>query len=123
LPSCPVFEKNTFLFKISIWGVSLWHFHVYMYYIQNWFIPSIFFHFYLSPLLMVIWTGLKILYSFLYRKYINHIHLLYFLLNFHLKIMAYIPVKLELFHHLFEHQVLNSIFVWHLNTICINVCL
>jgi hypothetical protein len=23
LPSCPVFEKNTFLFKISIWGVSL----------------------------------------------------------------------------------------------------
>jgi hypothetical protein len=30
-------------------------------------------HFYLSPLLMVILKGLNILYSFLYRKYINHI--------------------------------------------------
>jgi hypothetical protein len=36
--------------------------------------------FYLSPLLMVVSTSLKILYSFLYREYINHIHLLYFLL-------------------------------------------
>jgi hypothetical protein len=32
----------------------------------------LFFSFYLSPLLMVISAGLKILYSFLYRKYINH---------------------------------------------------
>jgi hypothetical protein len=36
--------------------------------------------FYLSPILMVISTGSKILYSFLYRKYINHVHLLNFLL-------------------------------------------
>jgi hypothetical protein len=48
----------------------LWHFHVYMYYNSNWFISSISF---LS-------SGLKILYSFLYRKYINHVHLLNFLL-------------------------------------------
>jgi hypothetical protein len=35
--------------------------------------------FYLSPLLMVILSGLNIPYSYLYRKYINQIHLLYFL--------------------------------------------
>jgi hypothetical protein len=40
---------------------------------------SYFSPFYLSPLLLLISTGLKILYSFLYRKYIN-LHLLYFLL-------------------------------------------
>jgi hypothetical protein len=34
--------------------------------------------FYLSPFLMVVSTGLKILYSFLYREYIKHIHLLNF---------------------------------------------
>jgi hypothetical protein len=34
--------------------------------------------FYLSPLLMVVSTVLKILYSFLYRGYINHIHFLNF---------------------------------------------
>jgi hypothetical protein len=34
------------------------------------------FFFYLSPFLMVVSTSLKILYSFLHRKYINHIHLL-----------------------------------------------
>jgi hypothetical protein len=36
------------------------------------------FHF--SPLLMVISTSLNVLYSFLHGKYINHIHLVYFLL-------------------------------------------
>jgi hypothetical protein len=41
--------------------------------------PLHFSPFYLSSLLMVISTGLNILYLFLYRKYINHIHLLYFL--------------------------------------------
>jgi hypothetical protein len=30
------------LFKITIQGVSLWHFYVYMYYNLNWFVPSIF---------------------------------------------------------------------------------
>jgi hypothetical protein len=46
------------LFKIAIQGVSLWHFHVNMYYNLNWFTPSIF---RLSPLVLVISTGLKIL--------------------------------------------------------------
>jgi hypothetical protein len=36
--------------------------------------------FYLSPFLMVVSDSLRILYSFLYREYINHIHLLSFLL-------------------------------------------
>jgi hypothetical protein len=49
------------LFKIAAGGVSLWHFHVCMYYNPNGFISS----FCLSPRLMVISTGLKILYSFL----------------------------------------------------------
>jgi hypothetical protein len=35
---------------------------------------------YISPFLRAVSTGLKILYSFLYRKYINHIHLPNFLL-------------------------------------------
>jgi hypothetical protein len=34
--------------------------------------------FFFSPLLMAISTGLKILYSFLYRKYIMHTHLNFF---------------------------------------------
>jgi hypothetical protein len=33
-----------------------------------------FFLFYLSPLLMVISAGLRILYSFLHRKYVSHTH-------------------------------------------------
>jgi hypothetical protein len=35
---------------------------------------------YPSPFLMVVSASLRILYSFLYREYINHIHLLNFLL-------------------------------------------
>jgi hypothetical protein len=38
---------------------------------------------YLSPILVIL-TGLKVLYLFLYRKYINHVHLLCFLLLFSL---------------------------------------
>jgi hypothetical protein len=38
------------------------------------------FSFYLKLLLMVILTGLKDLYSFLHKEYINHIHLLNLLL-------------------------------------------
>jgi hypothetical protein len=45
------------------------------YYNLNWFISSYLSPFYLHPLLMVISIGLKILYSFMYRNYINHIHL------------------------------------------------
>jgi hypothetical protein len=41
--------------------------------------PLHFSPFYLSPLLMVSSIGLKILYSLLYRKYITHIHLLYYI--------------------------------------------
>jgi hypothetical protein len=83
-----VFERNkkTFLFKITIQGVSLWHFHVCMYYNPNWFIPSIFLPF--SPLLMVISTVLKIIYSLLYKKYMNHIHLLNFPLTLPLSLMT-----------------------------------
>jgi hypothetical protein len=61
------------LFKITIQGVSLWQLHIYVYYNPNWFITSIFSPFYLSLFLTVISTNFKILYSFLYRKCINHI--------------------------------------------------
>jgi hypothetical protein len=77
---CNFVKKNLCLFKIAIQGVSLWHFYEYMYYNPNWFIFSIFSPFYLNALLMVISIDLKILHSFLYRKYTNHIHFLNFLL-------------------------------------------
>jgi hypothetical protein len=96
-------KENKCLFKMATQEVSLWHFHVYiyilyiLYYIYNVYyticiynIYNIYYKqigssFYLSsfhfiPLLMVILRGLKILYSFLCREYINHIHLLNFLL-------------------------------------------
>jgi hypothetical protein len=40
------------LFKIAIWGISLWHFHVYMYYCLIWLISSIFL---LSTLVTFLW--------------------------------------------------------------------
>jgi hypothetical protein len=67
------------LFKITIQGVSLWHFHMCMYYSLIWFIISIFFPLYLS-LLMAVSSGLRILCSFLYSLYINHIRVFNFLL-------------------------------------------
>jgi hypothetical protein len=65
------------LFKIATHGIFYWHFHVCMYYNPNWFISSIFL---LSTLVLFLWWSpcLKILYSFLYREYINYIHLLNF---------------------------------------------
>jgi hypothetical protein len=54
--------------------------YIYMYYNPNCFISSLFLLFTLVPLLWMVSTGLKILYSFWYRQYINHIHLLSFLL-------------------------------------------
>jgi hypothetical protein len=57
------------LFKIATQGVSLWHFHVHMH-IPHW-IHLYFSSFYLSPFLMVVSTGLEILYCFLYREYTN----------------------------------------------------
>jgi hypothetical protein len=73
-------KRHFCLYMIAIQGVSLWHFHIYMYYSPNWFITSIFLPFTLVPFYMVISTRLKFLYSFLFQKYINHIHLLNFLL-------------------------------------------
>jgi hypothetical protein len=79
LSSVYVKRKLAFcLFKIAMQEVSMWHFHVYMYYNPNCFIPSVFL---LSTLIPFLWisAGLKILYSFFYRKYINHTHLHNFL--------------------------------------------
>jgi hypothetical protein len=65
-----IFEKEKkwhfCLFKVATQGVSLWHFHVYIYYNLNWFI----YIFLLSTLVPFYdcWTGLEILYSFLYRN-------------------------------------------------------
>jgi hypothetical protein len=65
-----------YLFKIATQGVSLWHFHVFI----SELVPLLCFSsFYLIPLLILVSTGLKILYSFLYREYINYIRLLNFL--------------------------------------------
>jgi hypothetical protein len=56
-----IFEKRHFcLFRVSLQEVSLWHFHVYMYYIRIGHALH-FSPFYLSPILMAISTGLKIL--------------------------------------------------------------
>jgi hypothetical protein len=68
------------LSKIATEEISLWHFHAYMYYSLIWFISSIFLLFYFSPFLMGVSTSLNILYLFLYREYINHIHLNFLLL-------------------------------------------
>jgi hypothetical protein len=71
--NCFIFLFSIFcLFKITTERISLWHFmHMW---IITWLGSSILF-FYLSPLLMVISSVLKILHSFFCRKYINHIHL------------------------------------------------
>jgi hypothetical protein len=76
-----VLEKKTFL---SVWDSYIWSFIMTfpsMYILYSELVhPFHFSLFYLSPLLMVISASLKILYLFLYRKYINHIYLLNFLL-------------------------------------------
>jgi hypothetical protein len=57
-----IFEKRHFsLFKITIHGISFWHFYVFMHHKPNWFIFSLFSPLYLSLLLMVISTGLNLL--------------------------------------------------------------
>jgi hypothetical protein len=68
------------LFKITIQDVSLWYFHVYIFWNPNLFIPFIFLLSTLVPFLWWLQQIKKVLYSFLYRKYINHIHLFYFFL-------------------------------------------
>jgi hypothetical protein len=79
LPSCFPFLKKGILFKKLY---KKFHCDISMYIcIIIWIVSSpLFFSFYLSPLLMLFSKGLKILYSFLYRKYIIHIYLLSFLL-------------------------------------------
>jgi hypothetical protein len=64
-------KRDFFLFTIVIQGISLRHFHA-----QAELVHLYFSLFYFIPYIMVISTSLKILYSFLYRRYINHIHLL-----------------------------------------------
>jgi hypothetical protein len=62
------------LLKIAIQGVVTFSC---IYVLSREFFHLLYFSpFYLSLLPMVILTGLKILYSFLYREYINHAHLL-----------------------------------------------
>jgi hypothetical protein len=48
--------------------------------------------FYFSPLLIVISTGLKTLYSFLYREYINHIHHLNYILLYATSFVCDLPL-------------------------------
>jgi hypothetical protein len=96
------------LFKITIPGVFLWHFHIYMHYNPNWLIFC-FSPFYLS-LLMVISTGLKILYLFLYRNYITHIDLSNFLLS-HPSLMYDLPLAWPVFH---KNVVLYYVFIAHI---------
>jgi hypothetical protein len=69
------------LFKKATQGVSLWDFYVYTHYSPIWFISSIFLLYTLVPSLWCL-NQWKILYSFLYRKYINHSHLFNFFLLF-----------------------------------------
>jgi hypothetical protein len=45
-------ESQFCLFKITLQGVSLWHFHLYMHHNPNWFVPSIFL---LSILIPFLW--------------------------------------------------------------------
>jgi hypothetical protein len=87
LPAGPVFTFLFFLFKKGIFvcsnsstGSFSYDFSRYICIITQVGRVFHFFPFYLSPLFMVISTGLKILYSFLYRKYITHIHLFNFIL-------------------------------------------
>jgi hypothetical protein len=67
------------LFKIATQGVSLWHFHLYMYCNPNWFISSIF---PLSTLVLFFWWFQQVWKFYINSciEYINHIHLLCFLL-------------------------------------------
>jgi hypothetical protein len=57
------FSKKAFLFKLATQEASLWHFHIYRYNVWIGSFPPLS-PFYLSPALMVISTGLNILYSF-----------------------------------------------------------
>jgi hypothetical protein len=80
LPSCFHFWKKALLF---VWDSYIGSFIVTFpcaYVLYPELVHPLCFSYYLSPLLTVISTGFKILYSFLYRKYINHVHLRNFIL-------------------------------------------
>jgi hypothetical protein len=66
LPSCFLFFKKD-IFILLKWLHRKFHCDIFMYYNLNWFIPSVFLlsTLVLSPLLVVISTGLLILYSLL----------------------------------------------------------
>jgi hypothetical protein len=89
-------------------GVSLQHPNAHKHHSSIWSVSSVlfyyFFSFYLSPFMMVVSTSLKILYSFLYRKCINHIHLINFLLFCP-------PISYMTFLYLFL-MTINKIIAW-----------
>jgi hypothetical protein len=65
-----------------------------------WFESTLLFSsFYLNPSLMVISLGLKIVFSFLYRVYLNNIHLLDFLL-LSFPLSCDLPLEWLLFHNI-----------------------
>jgi hypothetical protein len=73
---CKRKEKMTFFFKATYTGSFLVALPC-TYVLYPHLVHLVYFSsFYLNPFLMVVWTSLKILYAFLYREYINHIHLL-----------------------------------------------
>jgi hypothetical protein len=72
------FKRHFCHFVIVIHGVSLGHFHVNVLYSE--LAHSLHYSpFYPSPLLLVTSTGFSVPYLYLYRKHINHIHPLNFL--------------------------------------------
>jgi hypothetical protein len=108
----------------------LWHFHVYKYCIPNWFIPSTlhFSPFYLSPLLMVISTDLKILYSFLLES--TSTIFTFFTSSFYFPCLVNaLPLAWSVFHSC--PSLFRSLFIVHwdfclgtipINTLCLSQC-
>jgi hypothetical protein len=76
LPSYSPFLKKYFFFVSDSYTKNFIVTYLYIYVLYAKLVHSLSFSpFYLSPLLMGISTCLKIIYSFLYRKYISYIHL------------------------------------------------
>jgi hypothetical protein len=70
-------SNSVFFFKncisIVIQGISLWLFFINIYCTLVWFIPSIILPFPTALLEMTV-TGFSVPYSYMYRKYVNHVH-------------------------------------------------
>jgi hypothetical protein len=74
-------KRHLCLFKVSIYTRSFFVTFPCIYVFEPELVHLLYFSpFYLSLLLMMISTSLKFPYSFMYTEYINHIHLLNFLL-------------------------------------------